>query len=192
MQPASYTTTATPFTPARVRAPLLTAPTAQALIATGSTRAAVSVDALIAACHNPARLRNPASSLGCSPILRATLDRFAVTYRVVRELADDGDPHSHLGGNAIDVDDGAGDAIQLALAVRTVPSLFAAGLWVSASTPGDSLYLWDGQLVDASAFDDQATTVYTQALHLSSSTERLAQALADPAVQAALAAAASS
>lgn len=159
--------------------------TAAQLLATGASRTKPTIDALRLECLNPGRLRNPWASLGCSPILRGVLDLIGVPYAVIVEMANDGDPHSHLGGNALDVDAGEYQ-LELIAHLQDVPELFAAGLWISPDTPDDSLCIWDGQLVDVEQFSSQAQAAYVDTLHLSSSPARLFAALGQPAVRAAL------
>lgn len=170
---------------ASTHVPLFDAPTAVGLLSSAAPRIVPTVTALRAECLNPGRLPNPWRSLGCSPVLRGILDLIGIPYTVIVEMGNDADPHSHLGGHALDID--AGDS-QLALIDRlqAVPQLFAAALWISTATPEDSLAVWDGQLVDPNTFDYRARAAYATTMHLSSSPARLFAALGQPAVRTAL------
>lgn len=136
------------------------------------------------ACVDHTGLANPLRSPGCSPALRALAAMAGLNVHVARELAHDGDPHSHEGGNAIDL---VGPGVpQLAAFLRDVPTLFAAALWSPQAMPDDGLYVWGGATTGPEQFSADALAAYSTGLHLSSSWSRLHLALGDATVHARL------
>lgn len=168
------------------------------------TAAKFGVDLLVQACTQDGVLPNPSQSPGCSTILRELMNQSGVPYSIVRELANDGDPNGHQGGNALDlagpststvltgasVNDGAYQEMAVICAfLRAVPSLFATVIHYDPITPSNSLYIWDGRLTTAAQFGGVTAQVVKDSIsniHISSSRSRLLAALQSPTGQAAL------
>lgn len=169
-----------------------------------SQPATYGTDLLIQACTQDGLVPNPNKSPGCTPILRELMNQSGVPYSVVLELANDGDPNGHEGGNAIDfagpststvltgasVNDAAlQELAAIGTFIRAVPSLFAMAIHYDPITPSNSVYIWDGKLTNAAQFGGitaQIVTDSTSVIHVSSSKARLLAALQSPVIQAAL------
>lgn len=186
--------------------PFAITPTSNAL---GQVRLAGTIpkygtDLLIQGCTEDGVVPNPNHSPGCSPVLRELMTQSGVPYSVVREMANDGDPNGHEGGNAIDV---AGPSTSTVLAgasvtdsayqemaeitgfLRAVPSLFASVIHYDPITPTNSLFIWDGQLTTAGQFGGVNAQIVKDSIsniHISSSRSRLLANLNTAVIRAAL------
>jgi hypothetical protein len=201
----SQTTTITQSLPS-VRDPFQINPSSNAVgtVSTRTTGPSFGISYLIEACTNPKVLANPNNSPGCSPILRELLIESGIVFSVTREMANDGDPYGHLGGNALDLAGPASPTVltgasvtdaayqemaQITSFLRQVPSLFASVIHYDPITPGASLYIWDGRIVTAAQYGGvtaQTVKDATSNIHISSSFTRLLQGFQDPKVAAAL------
>lgn len=155
-------------------------------------------------CTDKYTLVNPNSSPGCTPVLREFLTQSGLAYSLLREVARDGDPHSHQGGNAIDVAGPSttsfttGGSLSAAAAteigtlvrlLRQVPQLFACVVHYDPTTPQRCLYVWDGKVVTVDTFGGAASPLVQASItnvHISSSMGRLLRGLSDPRTAAAL------
>jgi hypothetical protein len=171
---------------------------------TTSTKASYGISFLIDACTDTAILPNPNGSSGCSPILRELLNESGVAYSVVREVANDGDPNSHQGGNALDLAGPDSPVVLVGQSVTAqayqqmgeivaflsqVPELFACVIHLDPISPDNSLFIWDGQIVTSAQFGgDNAQMVQDSIsnIHISSSKARLLRGFNNPKVVAAL------
>lgn len=162
------------------------------------------VSLLIDACSDTSVIPNPNNSPGCSPVLRELMAQSGVPYSVVREVANDGDPHGHQGGNAVDLAGPDVNSITPGSAVsavdyqymasicsflRSVPSLFASVIHYDPITADSSLYIWDGQITTVDQFGGNDAQIVQDAMsniHVSSSVGRLIGGLKSPVVAAAL------
>lgn len=177
---------------------------AMGTVQTQSTGPSFGIPFLIQACTTPSIVPNPNNSLGCSPILRELLVESGVAFSVTREVARDGDPNGHQGGNALDLAGpnsprvltgaSATDAAYQEMAaitdfLRQVPSLFASVIHYDPITPQASLFIWDGRIVTADQFGGTAAQVVQDAMssiHISSSFTRLLRGFQNPKITAAL------
>lgn len=146
---------------------------------------------------------NPNRSAGVSPVLRALLTQSGIPFSIVREVYNDGDPNGHQGGNALDI---AGADTSLAVSQQTaseaqsaamqalcnllaqVPQLFSSVIHYDPEG-GNSLFIWDGQLVTAKTYggtSSQAVLGAVDNIHIASSKSRLLAALKNADVLTAL------
>lgn len=160
--------------------------------------------ALAQACAGDDLLSNPNGSAGCSPILRAFLNQTGVAYSLVREVARDGDPNSHQGGNAIDVAgpssptfttggslsaQASTEMAALVGVLRQVPELFACVIHYDPNASGNCLYIWNGAIVTAAKFGGVSSALVQNSvsnIHISSSKARLLRGFNSARVSAAL------
>lgn len=159
---------------------------------------------LMEACTNTSLVPNPNNSPGCSPVLRELLVESGVAFSVTREMANDGDPNGHQGGNALDLagpssptvltgtsvsDEAYQEMAEICSFLRQIPALFATVIHYDPVTPQASLFIWDGKIVTASQFGGTSAQIVKDAMsniHISSSTARLLKGFQDPKVIAAL------
>jgi hypothetical protein len=186
--------------------PFAITPTSNALgqVRLDGTLPKYGTDLLIQACTEDGVVLNPNHSPGCSPVLRELMTQSGVPYSVVREMANDGDPNGHEGGNAIDVagpststvlvgasvsDAAYQEMAEITAFLRAVPSLFASVIHYDPITPSNSLFIWDGQLTTAGQFGGLSAQIVKDSIsniHISSSRSRLLANLKTPVIQAAL------
>jgi hypothetical protein len=145
---------------------------------------AFSVDFLIAACLNLLLVKNTGNSSGASPVLKEFMQESGYVYTVTREIFDDGDSAEHRGGNAIDV--ASTDLPSIARFLVQVPELFHSAYYTNVDYANESVYIQDGVIVSSSTFPEATSDT----IHLSSSLQRMRQALLLTDVRAALGAAA--